>query len=113
MQKCIITILILLLLQVSSMCIEAGQVKYTAGGHFFAPSEQILRRVISYQKGGNYRALESMSQMGLVLVPVQGLPVEIYSVRGVIYKVRFPAARTIWWTTKDALMNRGGERYVK
>ena len=113
MKKVIICLLALLFLGGTALS-SAEQIKYTAGGHFFALSKKkTLDRAVYLYRVGDHRSLESLTTTGLIKIFPQGIPVRIYSVRGNIYKVRFLDSRTIWWTTGDALMNRGGENFVR
>lgn len=109
MKKIIVCFLFLLL----PMLVSAEQTLYTSGNGYFAVSKDHLKRAIRLDRKGYYEPLNAAISTKRILAPIQGQTVKVDSYKNGIYKVHTPGSKTIWWTTKEALMNRGGENYVK
>lgn len=110
MKKVIIYFLFFLLLGSSA---SAGKIMYTSGSGFFAISEQHLIRANHYSHHEGWRKLESMSNLGLIRIFPQGIPVRMDTYRKGTYRVHFLNNSTTWWTTGQGLMNRQGHNCVR
>lgn len=106
-------IICILLLIIPVLPVSAGQILYTSGSGFFAISEQNLDRAEHYTRFGKWRRLESMTNVGLIKVFPQGIPVRMDTYRNGTYRVRFLNSPTIWWVTDQGIMDRGGQNYVR
>ena len=113
----IIGVFICFLLFLLSLSLEsqafAGNLMYTSGNGFFATSERHLNRANNLSRHGNWGALESLVNLGLIKIFPQGMPVRVVTYRKGTCRVHFLNSRTIWWAERGALMNKGEEHYVR
>jgi len=109
MKKLIICFLLLLL----ALPAYGGQTLYTSGTGYFAITKAHLERADRLDRRGQYEALNAAINTRRILAPFQGQAVEVESYRRGIYRVRFPGSKTVWWTNKEGLMNRGEESHIR
>ena len=114
MKKITVSILMVLFLAICFTPSYAGNKYVTAGGHFFATSERLLDQALTYYNRGDQVKLWTMVDSNMIKIFPPGVSVKIYTSGSYKIRVRVPrSSRTIWWTTRDALVHPSHRHLAK
>ena len=92
----------------------AGNRYITTGGGLFAPTEKLLDQATAYQERGQACKLWALIDSGRVKVFPPNKRARIVTYGNHKLRVKVPrTSRTVWWTTRDALMLKGQEHLAR
>ena len=82
------------------------RIKYTVGGYFAAPTEELLDKVTELSIAKDYGALQQLMDAGLIIQLKSGLKVEVVKFKFSVVKIRVWGTNDEFWTVVEAIKNK-------
>ncbi len=82
------------------------RIKFTVGGYFAAPTEELLDKVTELSIAKDYEALQQLLDRGLIIQLKSGMKVEVVKMKFSVVKFRFWGTNNEFWTVVEAVKNK-------